>query len=563
MKILILLFLIVSSIASAQVNDEVNEPKNAADDKTKIEEYNQACQVIDTLLVRKQFKVDCFSNYQHFGPTTKTNSTSNGQIRIAGYNLLHPGTSKALFKDYNLVAKIMNQYDVVSALELLGTVGHDEVNNQAVLDFLRSSPQLQQELKNLKAKTADKDKKKEIEMRFQKLLADTKTAYTLYRAPGYFKVLTALKNLDPSWSLLLSPRGDSALAGSVEELVGFYYRANKVNPAINPHCNEFKDNRAGPAYACIINLSSSFMGKNFTQSYARRPFMASFTSGNMKFSLMSNHVVFTFSGDEEASKNLMKNVFGVETPAELGNGVNASNFARFAEVKISLSFMNKYRNKYNDKNIMFVSDTNLQASIPFWEEILKSFPGGSRLIDEPTTLSPTRYNSDMQETNGVANSYDHFVLDKSAFPSCSNGEVYNYFKYSIESDIEKTYMIRGLQANNTLRLKSFTGFNEDVGVLVGGDVPPEDDTLPTKLDYPLTSAGQDRMNRIVTNFSNMLQRNLTVKKNEVVADDFLIQERIDGIKRRIFLNQLTNSFYYRFYQELLSDHFPVSITCKN
>ena len=67
---------------------------------------------------------------------------------------------------------------------------------------------------------------------------------------------------------------------------------------------------------------------------------------------------------------------------------------------------------------------------------------------------------------------------------------------------------------------------------------------------------------MVVAYSKQLQSLQTVKKNSVEADDFLIQERIDGFKRRVFTNQLTNAFYYRFYQEILSDHFPVSITCK-
>ena len=36
--------------------------------------------------------------------------------------------------------------------------------------------------------------------------------------------------------------------------------------------------------------------------------------------------------------------------------------------------------------------------------------------------------SNKKETNGLANDYDHFILDKSAFPGCDNGEVFNYYK---------------------------------------------------------------------------------------------------------------------------------------
>ncbi|MBC7539101.1 MAG: hypothetical protein H7281_09785, partial [Bacteriovorax sp.] len=379
-KLFLLISLLVSVSAIADSHDVTIVTKTPEDDQTKIEEYNQACQTIDALIVKKQFKVECYSNYQHFGPTSKT-ARSNGSLRIAGYNLLHPGTSKALFKDYSLIAKIMNKYDVVSGLEILGTVGHDEANNQAVLAFLRGSPKMVSDLKNLKAKTSDAAKLQELDDKLTKLVADTQTAYSLYRAPGYFKALMALKKLDPSWALILSPRGDSAIQGSVEEMVGFYYRASSVSPVANPHCDEYKDDNGGTPYACILNLGPKFMGKDYTHNFSRRPFMVSFKSGNLKFSLVSMHVVFTFGGDEEAQKKLMNDVFGVDAPSDLGNGINSSNFARFAEVKTTLNFMNRFRKKYNDNNIMFVSDTNLMGNNPYWAEVLKTFPGGSLLIN--------------------------------------------------------------------------------------------------------------------------------------------------------------------------------------
>lgn len=551
----------------------VVQTKTPEDDRAKIEEYNQACQVIDALLVKKQFKVDCFSNYQHYGPTSKSAKSSPGQVRIAGYNLLHPGTSKSLFKDYSLIAKIMNKFDVVSGLEILGVVGHDKVNNEAVLALLRGSPKMVADLKALKGKTTDLKKLKEVEVKLAKLIADTQTAYSLYRGPGYYKVLMALKKLDPSWALILSPRGDSALQGSAEEMVGFFYRANAVSPVSNPHCNEYKDEDGGVPYACIINVGTKFMGKDLTHNFARRPFMGSFRSGAMKFSLVSMHVVFTFSGDEAAEKKLMNDVFGVDSATELGTGINSSNFARFAEMKMTLDFMNRFKNKYKDNNIMLVSDTNINANNMFWPEVVKSLPGASVLLDEPSTVSPPRYSSDGKETFGVASTYDHFVFDKAAFPGCDEGKVYNYYNSDIQNDVEKLYLIRPRDTSppntNKLSPRSITntlmrGFKTVIDqTIVDGDIPPEDDPIPTKFDYPLSSAGRAKMEKLVNAYDAELRSLLTVKKNEVVADDFQIQERIDGFKRRVFTNQLTNAFYYRFYQEILSDHFPVSINCKN
>ena len=95
-----------------------------------------------------------------------------------------------------------------------------------------------------------------------------------------------------------------------------------------------------------------------------------------------------------------------------------------------------------------------------------------------------------------------------------------------------------------------------------GDIPPTDDPAPIKLEYPLTPAGQSKMDRIVASFGKELMAMKTVSRDTVVADDFQIKERLEGMNRRVFLRQLTNPYYYRFTQELLSDHFPVALTCK-
>lgn len=565
MKVLLHLIFSFLISARAEVAEIAPASKTPEEDRLKIEQYNQTCQLIDLLLVKKQFKVGCYSNYQHFAPTSKVSKPASGTLRIAGYNLLHPGTSKALFKDYSLMAKIINKYDVVAGMEILSTVGHDKVNDEAVVNLLKNSSQLITEMDELIAKSADARKIAELKIRLHKLKSDIQRAYSLYRGPGYFKILMALKKLDPSWALILSPRGDSALQGSVEELVGFFYRANVVNPIINPHCEEFQAEDAGTPYACIVNLSSNFMGKDYNSYFARRPFLASFRAGKMKFSLASSHVVFNFSGDEDAAKQIIKNVFDVNDVAELGGGINSSNFARFAEVKLTLNFMNRFRKKYNDDKIMLVADTNLNANNIFWPQVLKAFPGASLLIDEPTTVSPQRYLGNKAETNGVANSYDHFILDKSAFPGCDDGEVYNYYNSDIQSEIEKKYLIR-FKNNSYNPISTFlVSRNENPAeqIILDGDIPPEDDKVPAQFDYPMAPDGQQKMNRVVNDFEKYLNSLWTVKKNEVIFDDFQVAERIDGLKRRVFTNQLTNAFYYRFYQELLSDHFPVSINCKN
>ena len=410
-----------------------------------------------------------------------------------------------------------------------------------------------------------------MDRKIVKLINDTRTAYDLYRAPGYLKILYELKKLDPSWSLILSPRGDSALVGSVEELVGYFYRANTVAPTVNPHCQEVASYGSGTPYACFITLTEEFLGRDLASHFARRPFMASFKANGKKFTLVASHMIFTYSGDEYAERDLMQKTFGVDNYKGIGVGVNSTNFARFAEVINTLRFMNKYRRRYQDDRIMFMGDTNIVSSNAYWPQALKAFPGGKLLINTPTTLSPTRYLSNGKETNGVANDYDHFVIDKSVFSECNDGDVYNYYKENIYKTIESRYIIR--EKTHSLNKKAFN-FNiqtYETEQILGldsrdssdfGDIGADDDLSIIKLEYPLSPEGQSKIDKYVGSFEKYLNSFYTVKGNEVVKDTFQLQERLEGLRRRIFLRQLTNPFYYRFMQEVLSDHFPVSLTCK-
>lgn len=565
MKLIILLSWLLSTSAWTQEN----LTKSLEDDETKIAEAMERCRVLSALVVKKAFKLDCHSNYQHYGPTSKSpkNATT---LKIANYNLLHPGTSKTMFKDYAIVAKIMNRYDIIAGLELLQTVGRDEQNNRAVLAYINSAPGEIALLEEQKNNLTNAGEIRVINQKITQIMTTAKRAESLYRAPGYFRILMELKKLDPSWSLLLSPRGDSALIGSVEEMAGFFYRADVTTPLINPHCKEYADDQSGQPFACFIDLTKEFMGKDLIQHFARRPFIASFKAGNSKISLVTSHVVFTYSGEEEDAKDLMKKSFGVENYKDLGQGINSVNFARFAEVKNTLDFMNRYKNKYKDDKIMMMADMNLVSNNQFWPQVLKAFPGSELFISEATTISPGRYLANGEETGGSANDYDHFIFNPQTFPGCSEGEVYNYFETPVYKEVESRYIIReevvGFRNKNFLGLDQFLP-QYDFEIrnnqpILDGDIPPADDSTTIKLEYPLTPAGQSKMDKFVSNYTKQLNQIYTIKRNEIVKDDLLIQDKVDGLRRRVFLRQLTNAFYHRYMQEVISDHFPASINCK-
>lgn len=524
MKKFFILWLFTCIFANLVVAN-IDLPKSSADDASKIALSIDQCQKLKAYVVKNQFDVNCNAQYLLFGSASE-NGSKRTSIKIANYNLLHPGTSKTLFKDYSLLAKMINSFDLIAAQELLGMVGHDADVNEDIDAFIDANA---------------KDQKK------------INAAAAIYRTPGYFTVLRELRKLDPSWSLILSPRGDSALLGSVEEHVGFYFRSSQVELKTNRYCEEQnKQKSKTPAYACLIN----FGDKN--RFISRRPVIASFQSTKFKFTMISSHVVFNFSGDETEASELIKNVYGVSTLEEIGKGVNVVNFARFAEVKLTLEFMKSYAQKYNDKKVMFSADTNLTPETEFWNDLLAINKDSKLLIKDPTTLSPQRFNKKGEETNGVANSYDHFILNPNEFSNCDNGQVYNYLNSNLHAYIGKNYLIRDMFPK--FKNKGFSAYR----------VNPEDPTDPfdgetdgdVKLDYPLTKMGEDKMNNFSEAFRASLLNLKTIKNGEIVPDTFQIEERIDGLKNRLFLKQLTNLYFYRIYSEILSDHMPAYLSCK-
>ena len=53
---------------------------------------------------------------------------------MGSFNVLHPGSKKSRFKDMEIVAKIMDKWDIVAVQELLPLVSIDYKNNRRVFE---------------------------------------------------------------------------------------------------------------------------------------------------------------------------------------------------------------------------------------------------------------------------------------------------------------------------------------------------------------------------------------------------------------------------------------------
>lgn len=543
--------------------------KTPALDHQKNIEFRQNCERVQDYNVKGRYKVDCFHNYHHYNSDAFEEhynffrARHYGEVRIGSFNLWHPGTSKSGLKDYKLLAKVVDQWDVLAAQELLPVVGEDLRHNEDVANFLKEAPGLLRQLKR-ELSTSSGSQRAELKKRIEKLEQDIDLAPELYRSPGYLKLLEELRKIDPSWSLILAPRGEAAESFHVQELTGFYYRASRVEPIVNKHCRDYPEKtRNGKPYACIPSFYENFMGKNVAEAFSRRPFMASFRSATFDFTLLSSHVIFTSPRDEEKMATIMQAAFDRPTYEDLGFGFNLQTYARFAEIKLTLDFMQRYNERYRDSNLIFAGDMNIEASNSFWPDVLKSLDGGELFIEEMTSMSQLRFRSDDEPTLGLASNYDHFIFSPLRTPECDGEEAktFNFYTSWVADWVDDEYLIRRES------LKNLPGDKEDDFIYDGLEPEFEDRIQPLDLSaydqYELRRGARKKIRQKVEKYTEFLKTRLTIRDNEIVWDDHRFEQRLQIYQNRIFFDQLEDRTYYRVFFELLSDHFPISMSCQN
>jgi hypothetical protein len=455
----------------------------------------------------KGMQVVCGLNHQHFN-AKKINARAapSGKLKIAGFNLWNFGSLTAQFKDLKLVAEMMDQWDIVAASEVLPVVGADATHNRNLLEAI------EEKRKALRSANATEQRKikKEIS-EFEKL----------YRTPGHFDLLLELRKLDSSWSLILAPTAEAAESGSVHELVGFYYRGKTVSPVNNRHCQEESQTRP---YACFPSVARSFMGRDVAKVFSRRPFMASFKSGDFSFALLTSHIIFGSPQEEDKIKDILNLAFGVDSPSDLGRGVTKQNYARAAELKVTMEMIARMKERNDLRNIIYVGDTNLNHDELFWDKILAPVPGHSVEIDRPTTLTIRRQDTRGNSTNGLVSSYDHFIRDRAETQNCGDAKPFSFLTGSFARKIEHRYLVRDDDGN-------------------------------------MTSDGRKKMDELVDDMFAQLNDRKTVRKGKIVADNSSAKERTRIFKERVFESQLKDESYYRVFMETMSDHLPIVLEC--
>lgn len=477
-------------------------------------------------IVKNTMKTSCYTNYHHYNSNAASFYKDNqSKVKIGGFNLWHPGSANTAYKDFDLLAKTINKVDVLGAVELLPLVGSDKKNNLFVTNFIKKAPALIASLKTKISNTTNISVKTKLVKKLNILTQDYKKAPNIFRSTGYLKILFALRKLDKSWALILSPRGESAKKTGIQELVGFFYRGRIVKPVVNEHCKEFKNAGDGVPYGCVPNLWKSFMGRDVTKVFSRRPFLSSFKSGKFDFTLVASHVIFGSPSDAASMKKILIPTFGVSSYTSLGRGFSKKTYARYAEVKTTMEFMNEYRKQYKEQDVIYVGDMNLEASDKRLQEMLLDMPGAKLKITDKTTITVRKYDSKTgKATNGVASSYDHFVYDPRASNECSGAKKISFYSGDIRQYVHKNYIVRDRNLN-------------------------------------IPSEGKIKIKLALAKYKSKLDRLRTISKNKIIQDKRNYQRKLDNYKKWVFTDQTDVKNFYRVYKQLMSDHMAIAMSC--
>lgn len=512
----------------------------------------EECELFKKYYIKDQYQAECYTNYQLFGDTSKYSShQAKKGLRVAGFNIWNLGYNQTKFKDLKVVAGMMNKWDVIGTVEIIpigGTsAGGDEYNNKNIAKFLLTQ-----------YGSASEERKAEV--------------LSQLRIPGYLELLKHLRARDNSWSLILSPR--ELGAAGLREMTGYFFRASKVKLNKNEYCEMIRQKTDGIGYACVPYMNQTgIMDKDYRVVFSKRPFMASFKSHNFDFTMLAIHTKFR-KPDNQTGKKILRLVYGVDDYKEV-DGLNGYNYYRFAETMMTIEFIKKMKEKFNnEQDYIFVGDFNLNGDESFWTQALQRDPGTQLYVKENTSVSESLFDSRTgKPTNGRANNYDHFIFNPKLVKECDGdaAKVEDFYQGTYASYmIDRTYKVR---SDYTSEIRVFS----DTGEFVSIEGFPILSSRRYKITRHIDAYTKELSTRKMINTSmqvvedpipmrsdafNKFKATLSVSDQNNLSDrDIRIKYYVSELKRRVYETQQIKESYYAFYKETLSDHLPIYMNC--
>ncbi len=488
----------------------------------------ETCRQLKVFLDGNVGEVECQSEYQIYSKFVGKYSRSKvkskyNQVRIAAFNLFKPGATQTEYKDHQLVAQIIDHWDVVAAVELTSNNGLSKRHNEGIVEYYTSRlAQMTEQGADLSASVTRNE------------LALIREQFDF---PGYIEVLKELQKLDASWSLVLSGKQEGSENSTVKELTGFYYRSSVVDLKATQYCRD-KYGRNGK-YGCLPVLDEKTFGRDVDGLFSRRPFLATFESGEFDFTLLSTHVIHNTPSDEDLQKKILRNVYGVEDYKDIGPGVTQLKFARFAEVRLMAELVEYLKKSYYEQDYIILGDFNLESTNDYWETFFNDFRGLELKIEGATSMALGKSLSDGTITHGTKSNYDHFLFDPNETRNCKGSNTAKIFNF-IEGDFSKLINRRYLVRSNA----KYQSQTRDVEM------------------YRLKAGGREKVENLVDNYTRSIQNKLTVKNNKLVPR-FDMEESQKEFYDRVIDSQLFDKTYYNYLKEVISDHLPIYMNCSN
>ena len=327
--------------------------------------------------VYDNIQADCTVNYVHFHSREKIElqKKPDGQIRIASFNAYHLGDEQAIMKNYALVAKMMNQWDIVGTQELMPLPGYWANHNDLLASIVKDSQPLEIQV---------------VE-------------------PGYYRLLKKLQELDPSWSLILQSMPEGT--GPAGEMSGFYYRAQYVQPKKWDYCDlnlsaDLKTSETKPNFACNVRVNDEKR-----KMMARNGFTTYFESIGFDFVGISFHARFR-SIEKSLVPKIIDAICENMTDPKCKK-MPADEAGRFYETKMIMDDVPYMQRDAHDPDVIFMGDFNIEIldkNQIQWQAAFSNTPGFQVFQSDKTSLSLTK--------KSLASNYDHFILNPQVTSQC-------------------------------------------------------------------------------------------------------------------------------------------------
>lgn len=395
----ILILFFISFTNCSHVNNSISRQPTQATDKertaslTEFRNCEKAAQRFPTMFDGNL--VECTDDYLLYESDEKT-KLKNSNLRIGSFNIIRIGQAQTRFKRNDLVADIINQWDLVNVVEIM-TSGKDLIVHNEKIDRLAES-------------TGTTDR------------ADIETSYQM---PKYLLILQELRKLDPSWSLIMAPAGTGETTSSYE-YSGFFYRNGFVVNGETSFC--------GGKRGCLTPISR----ENYENLVSRSPFVAHFKAGKLKFNAAGLHLRFrapaedcaTADGEHKkgqkkcvdyssAEQKLVKDYLEVAGRVKINK-----EDARYMELAVAERELRK-----SDDPVILMGDFNLEfneRNSKLWNFAVGH---GNVFVHEKTSISAQ---------NGLANEYDHFVFVPEKNLAKCKPETAKAFDFMLDLNTPKT-----------------------------------------------------------------------------------------------------------------------------